>query len=105
NNNEWQTPTGIAPRGPHASRYAPILQKYYQTTDNTPESTANYDLCYKCHDRATLLAPGGFPHSLHVVQSQAPCAAFHDAHGSRQSPHLINFMTQDINGKIVVQPN
>jgi predicted CXXCH cytochrome family protein len=105
NNNEWQTPTGIAPRGPHASRYAPILQKYYQTTDNTPESTANYDLCYKCHDRATLLAPGGFPHYLHAVQQQAPCAACHDAHGSRQSPHLINFMTQDINGKIVVQPN
>ena len=107
NNNEWQTPTGVAPRGPHASRYAPILQRYYQTTDNTPESMANYDMCYKCHDRDTLLRPqlGTFPHYLHVVQQQAPCAACHDAHGSRQNPHLINFMTQDINGKVVVTPN
>jgi len=107
NNNEWQTPTGIAPKGSHASRYAPILQRYYQTTDLTPESMANYDLCYKCHDRNTLLREqlGTFPHNKHVVQQQAPCAACHDAHGSRQNAHLINFMTLDINGKTVVSPN
>ncbi len=107
NNNDWQTPTGIAPRGPHASRYAPILQRYYQTTDNTPESQANYDMCYKCHDRNVLLRDqlGTFPHKLHVVDKQAPCAACHDAHGSRQNAHLINFMTLDINGQTVVAPS
>ncbi len=107
NNNDWQTPTGIAPRGPHASRYAPILQRYYQTTDNTPESTANYDMCYKCHDRNMLLRDqlGTFPHKLHVVDKQAPCAACHDSHGSRQNAHLINFMTLDINGQTVVTPS
>jgi len=104
NNNDWQTPTGIAPRGSHASRFAPILQRFYETTDNTPESIANYDMCYKCHDRNTLLREraGTFPHKLHVVDKQSPCAACHDAHGSRQNAHLINFMTLDINGKTVV---
>ena len=40
----------------------------------------------------TLLRPllGAFSHNLHVVQQQAPCAACHDAHGSRQNIHLIN---------------
>ena len=107
NNNEWTTPTGIAPRGPHASRFAPILERQYLTADLTPESQSNYDICYKCHDRNTLLsgAPGSFPHRKHVVDRQAPCAACHDAHGSRQNAHLINFMTRDINGKVVVMPN
>ena len=105
NNNEWTTVTGTAPRGPHASRFAPILERNYLTADNTPESQANYDLCYKCHDRGTLLgSSGGFPHRKHVVEKQAPCAACHDAHGSRQNAHLVNFMTRDANGAIVVSP-
>ncbi len=100
NNDEWTTVTGIAPRGPHASRYAPILERNYLTTDRTPESAANYDLCYKCHDRNALLADqvGTFPHGKHVVKSQASCATCHDAHGSRQNAHLINFMSRDTNG-------
>ena len=35
NNNEWTTPTGIAPRGPHASHFAPILERNYLTADMT----------------------------------------------------------------------
>jgi predicted CXXCH cytochrome family protein len=106
NNDDW-SPNGISPRGAHASRYAPILERYYQTTDPTPESATNYDLCYKCHDRSTLLRDGAgmFPHYKHVVEKQAPCAACHDAHGSRRNAHLINFMTRDINGATVVTPN
>lgn len=107
NNDEWSTVTGIAPRGPHASRYAPILERNYLTADRTPESAANYDLCYKCHDRNALLAnqSGPFPHGKHVVKSQASCATCHDAHGSRQNAHLINFMTRDANGAAVVKPS
>jgi len=108
NNNEWQTPTGNKPRGPHGSAFAPILQRNYQTTDLTPESSANYDLCYKCHDRTTLLRAvtiGKFSHNNHVVKQKAPCAVCHDAHGTRQGSHLINFMTRDINGKTVVTAN
>jgi predicted CXXCH cytochrome family protein len=106
NNNEWTTSAGNAPRGPHASRYAPILERNYLTSDGTPESDANYDLCYKCHDRATLLrdGPGTFPHQRHVVRESTPCAACHDAHGSRQNAHLVNFMTRDANGVAVVTP-
>jgi predicted CXXCH cytochrome family protein len=65
---------------------------------------ANYDMCYKCHDRNTLLREqvGTFPHKLHVVDQKSPCAACHDAHGSRQNAHLINFMTLDLNGQSVV---
>jgi predicted CXXCH cytochrome family protein len=106
NNDEWTSPTGQSPRGPHASRFAPILARNYLTADRTPESPANYDLCYSCHDRGTLLTdgPGRFPHYRHVVTSQAPCAACHDAHGSRQNAHLVNFMVRDANGAQVVTP-
>jgi hypothetical protein len=106
NNSDWTTATGTAPKGPHASRYAPILERNYQTADLTPESISNYEICYKCHDRSTLLANAGsaFPHERHVVRQQAPCAACHDSHGSRQNAHLINFMTRDATGKIVVTP-
>jgi predicted CXXCH cytochrome family protein len=103
NNNDW-TPTGTAPKGPHASRYAPILERNYVSVDPTPESVSNYDLCYKCHDRGILLNDTGFPHRKHVVEQQAPCAACHDAHGVRQYAHLINFMLRDSSGKTVVSP-
>ena len=75
--------------------------------DPTPESSANYDLCYKCHDRGQFVTPQatGFPHAAHVVDQQTPCAACHDAHGSRQNAHLINFMLRDQNGREVVAPN
>ena len=107
NNNEWTTPTGNAPKGPHASRFAPILERNYLTADLTPETQSNYDMCYKCHDRSTLLqnGPTSFPHQTHVVQQQTPCATCHDAHGSRQNAHLINFMTRDATGRIVVTPS
>lgn len=106
NNNDW-TPGSVAPRGPHASRYAPILEREYVTADPTPESYANYDLCYKCHDRNALVTeqPQGFPHAKHVVDKQSPCAACHDAHGSQQNAHLINFMLRDETGKEVVSAN
>jgi predicted CXXCH cytochrome family protein len=105
NNNEWTSSTGVAPRGPHASIFAPILQRNYQTADRTPESASSYDLCYKCHDRTTLLQSGRFPHQMHVAGEQAPCAVCHDSHGSRQNQHLINFMTRDASGRVVVTPN
>lgn len=106
NNNDW-TANGVAPKGAHASRYAPILERNYASSDPTPESATNYDLCYKCHDRSTLLrdTPGTFPHARHVVTSQASCATCHDAHGSRQNAHLVNFMLRDEAGKQVVGTN
>jgi predicted CXXCH cytochrome family protein len=106
NNNDW-TATGVAPKGPHASRYAPILERNYTSSDPTLESVTSYDLCYKCHDRSTILQDpaGGFPHREHVVGSRASCAVCHDSHGSRQNAHLINFMLRDGTGNTVVSPN
>jgi len=95
------------PRGAHASRFAPILERNYSATDPTPESPVSYDICYKCHDRNMLVSDSArtFPHRLHVVNSQASCAACHDAHGSRKNAHLINFMARDATGHSVVTPN
>jgi predicted CXXCH cytochrome family protein len=104
NNDEW-TSTGTAPRGPHGSRYQPILEREYQSNDPSFESFQTYALCYKCHNRSTLLTTGRFPHSRHVVREQSSCAVCHDAHGSRQNIRLINFMLRDRTGKTVVSPN
>ncbi|MEE9230560.1 MAG: cytochrome c3 family protein [Acidobacteriota bacterium] len=96
----------VAPRGPHGSIYEPILEREYQLTDPSPESVQSYALCYKCHDRAVLLSDwNGFPHRLHVADSQTSCAVCHDAHGSRGNAHLINFMLRDKTGNIVVSPS
>jgi len=103
NDNDW-TGTGTVPRGPHGSLYSPILEREYRTDDPTPESFQNYELCYKCHNRNYLITDqaGTFPHNRHVVNSQSSCAVCHDAHGSRQDEHLINFMEVDQNGQTVV---
>ncbi len=95
------------PRGAHASRFAPILERNYAATDPTPESPVSYDICYKCHDRNALVTDSArtFPHRLHVVNNQASCAVCHDAHGSRKNAHLINFMARDATGRSVVTPN
>lgn len=103
-------------RGPHGSSFAPILRERYETTDFTPESYESYALCYRCHDRSSILrddsfgtrlmrtTPSGGGHSGHLAAG-APCSACHDAHGVNESPavgpvgtgshtHLINFDTR-----------
>ncbi len=106
NNDEW-TATGIKPRGPHGSRFEPILEREYQQGDPSAESFQSYAACYKCHNRSFLTNDQArtFPHKKHVVEKQASCAVCHDAHGSRQTPHLINFMLRDRTGKTVVSPS
>ncbi|MHC4063569.1 MAG: cytochrome c3 family protein [Planctomycetota bacterium] len=106
NNNEL-TFAGTAPRGPHGSVYAPILEREYQTDDPTPESFQSYELCYKCHNRSFLIddQAGTFLHKKHLENADAPCAACHDAHGSRDNVHLINFMLVDRTGGTVVTPS
>jgi predicted CXXCH cytochrome family protein len=106
NNDEW-TPTGTRPRGPHGSRYAPLLERNYETNDFSSESYQTYAICYKCHNRDFLIDDRAhtFRHEKHVVDKQAPCAACHDAHGSRQNVRLINFMLRDPAGRTVVSPS
>jgi predicted CXXCH cytochrome family protein len=79
-------------RGPHGSAYAPLLARNYTTTDNTPESTQAYDLCYSCHNRTSILGNQTFSkHSLHIVDQRTPCSVCHDSHGVLQNARLINF--------------
>jgi predicted CXXCH cytochrome family protein len=102
NNDAW-TSGGMSPAGVHGSIFQPILEREYRTEETVIESPQNYALCYKCHDRAALTSdvPGKFPHARHL-DKHTPCAACHDAHGSRQYPHLINFMLFDRMGIPVV---
>jgi predicted CXXCH cytochrome family protein len=105
NNNEW-TPAGPSPRGPHGSLFEPILEREFQTGDPASESNSSYALCYKCHNRSTLLGGSGrFPHDKHVVDKNASCAVCHDVHGSRQNIRLINFTLRTKVGNTVVSPN
>jgi len=106
NNEDW-TQTGTNPRGPHGSRYEPILERQYQTNDPTTESVTTYALCYKCHNRDYLIndRANTFEHERHITREDAPCAACHDPHGSRQNAHLVNFMLRDRNNRTVVSPD
>jgi len=85
------------PRGPHGSTIPGLLKLNYQMEDGRPESPFAYELCYKCHDRTSILNNESFPyHALHIQgrmsgQGGASCFACHDAHGSSQYQHLIRF--------------
>jgi hypothetical protein len=92
---------GSGPAGPHGSIYDYLLEREYTTRDDTVESESQYALCYKCHQRASILADQSFPHHrLHIEQERTPCSACHDPHGvstttgsTSDHTHLINFDT------------
>jgi predicted CXXCH cytochrome family protein len=79
-------------RGPHGSAYPPILKERYETADGNPESYEAYALCYRCHERTSILGDASFRakqprttasgggHSGHL-QAGAPCSVCHDPHG------------------------
>lgn len=104
-------------RGPHGSAFAPILRERYETNDHTPESYDNYALCYRCHDRNSILSDASFRkdrtqrggHSGHLAAG-IPCSACHDSHGVAEPgsagtsgtgdhTHLINFDTRIVQAK------
>lgn len=102
-------------RGPHGSQYAPILERQYETADGTAESSTAYALCYKCHDRTSILGNESFSrHQKHIAgvsksgTLDTPCNVCHDPHGvqpnggiggTHSGVRLLNF---DLD---VVQPN
>jgi hypothetical protein len=99
--------------GPHGSDYSPILRERYETVDNNPESYESYALCYRCHERTSILSDISFQkqltgttttrggHSGHLAAGM-PCSVCHDPHGVNTTltggtnetgshTHLINF--------------
>ncbi len=86
------------PKGPHGSIYRGLLVANYDMDDGRGESTHAYALCYRCHDRTSILGDESFPyHSLHIVgnrsknQPGTSCFSCHDAHGSSRYQFLIRF--------------
>ncbi|TYO98733.1 doubled CXXCH motif protein [Geothermobacter ehrlichii] len=82
------------PQGPHGSNYAGLLRLNYDTSDERPESRYAYELCYRCHDRTSILSNESFPyHALHIRGNPAgtSCHTCHDAHGSSKYQYLIRF--------------
>jgi predicted CXXCH cytochrome family protein len=83
---------GAGPNGPHGSIWSPILERQLITTDYTNESSQAYALCYKCHNRSSILSDQSFnKHRKHILDKRTPCTACHDPHGVSASTHLINF--------------
>ena len=90
---------GAGPRGPHGSRWPWLLERRYETADPVDESPDAYALCYKCHERGSILADQSFAsHRKHVVGARTPCSVCHDAHGidgalgtPTGDAHLVNF--------------
>jgi hypothetical protein len=90
---------GTGPAGPHGSSFSPLLAAQYDRMDNATESAASYALCYKCHERSSILANQSFTsHSKHIVDKNTPCSICHDAHGissaqgtATNHSRLINF--------------
>ncbi len=97
------TPSTTGVNGPHGSTYPLLLERQYVITDGTSESAAAYALCYKCHDRTSILgnAAGSFgEHNRHIVGQRTPCNVCHDPHGVDatqgtvlNNSRLINFDT------------
>jgi predicted CXXCH cytochrome family protein len=92
---------GSGANGPHGSIYTPLLERQLILTDFTPESAANYALCYKCHSRDSILSDQSFKavnsqgqsrgHRFHIVDQKTACTTCHDSHGVPSSKNLINF--------------
>lgn len=91
---------GTGPAGPHGSNYKHLLVARYDMDNGTNgESAAAYALCYKCHDRNSILNDASFPaHHTHVTDASSPCSLCHDPHGisgtqgnATNNSNLINF--------------
>jgi predicted CXXCH cytochrome family protein len=101
NNDTGKRAGGSGPDGPHGSNFEFLLERNYSVIDDTSESEYEYAMCYKCHQRSSILADQSFSaHRIHIVDARTPCSACHDPHGvsttqttGSDHTHLINFDT------------
>jgi hypothetical protein len=83
---------GTGPRGPHGSNNPFLLERNLDTGERVSESPGAYALCYKCHDRQSILNNESFAeHKKHIVEGRTPCTICHDPHGVPNQSNLINF--------------
>ncbi len=95
---------GTGPDGPHGSNVEAMLAETYPMEPERAYSSAQYALCYQCHDEGLLLDDAsGFSHNRHVRSRGFTCINCHDPHGSQSSQHLINFLTSTDSGGQVFQ--
>jgi hypothetical protein len=89
-------------RAPHGSNYEHILTDNFTTRDNESESYYSYALCYRCHNRTSILNNESFRyHSLHIkgkggssfTGGGTSCHTCHTSHGSTEYKYLIKFNT------------
>jgi len=104
NNPDARSAGGGGPNGPHGSRYDFLLVERYETRDFTIESPQAYALCYRCHERNSILGNESFTrHREHIIRGRTPCSACHTAHGvpgsAAQHDHLINFDLSIVSGR------
>jgi len=91
NNDSGPNNGGTGPKGPHGSIYRPLLERNLNFAETRPETFNAYQLCYKCHDRNSIMQDRSFQlHSYHI-QIGAACTVCHDPHGVKNAAHLINF--------------
>jgi len=90
-----------APKGPHGSIYEYILVENYSTKDMQIESSFTYALCYKCHNRISILSNDSFKyHALHIAGKSemtptgTSCYTCHNSHGSPENRYLLRFNRQ-----------
>jgi len=114
NNDQGPRAGGSGANGPHGSIFIPLLERRLLLADFQGESPANYALCYKCHDRASILRDQSFRatsqlgqdrgHRFHVEDAKAACTTCHDSHGVAEQARLINFnrdyVTPSSNGRL-----
>jgi hypothetical protein len=101
NNDSGTRAGGSGPDGPHGSNFDFLLERYYALTDDNSESESEYAMCYKCHQRSSILGDQSFSaHRRHIVDERTPCFVCHDPHGistvqvsTSDRTHLINFDT------------
>lgn len=78
------------PRGPHGSIYRYILAKNFTETDGK-EGPFQYELCYGCHRRMSILGDESFQlHSSHISSVGTSCRTCHNPHGGIRYTHLID---------------
>ena len=87
-----------APKGPHGSIYRGLLDDNYEMESGRSENQRAYALCYRCHERSSILGNESFPfHALHIQGNGTrefagtSCFTCHDAHGSSVNQFLIRF--------------